>query len=68
MKTPVKILYIHHRFNEFKISWKHGSEQLLFNPNNIMADSLQILKLNMFKELKLVVTGDKVKDAGGLLR
>ena len=27
-----------------------------------------ILKLNMFKELKLVVTGDKVKDTGGLLR
>ncbi len=34
-----------------------------------MADSHSIIsKINLHKELKLRVTNDKVKDAGGLLR
>lgn len=68
MKTPIKILYLQQKFNQRKISWKEGSEQLMFNPNTIVIDSFNILHLNMFRELKLIVTDDKVKDAGGLLR
>lgn len=63
-----KIVWFQHHLEERKIDWKKGAEYLMFSPNNIVVDSLLILKLNLFKELKLTVVDDIVKDAGGLLR
>ena len=59
---------MNHHLQEEKVDWEDGAEHLLFSPNNIVVDSLLILKLNLLKELKLTVVDDIVKDAGGLLR
>ena len=66
--TAEKIIWFHHRLSQKKIDWKIGAEQLIFSPNSIVIDSLLILKFNLFKEIKITVIDDIVKDAGGLLR
>lgn len=54
--------------DERRINWKEGAEQLVFHPNHIVRDSLPLLKIDLFQELKLNVINDIVHDAGGLLR
>jgi hypothetical protein len=66
--TAQKILWLHHYLKEQKVHWNEGAEHLIFSHKSIVNDSMLLLKLDLYKELKLIVEDDVVKDAGGLLR
>jgi hypothetical protein len=46
-----------------------GADYMRIEKNNVLMSSLiQSKKVNMYKEVKIEFVGDKVNDAGGLLR
>jgi E3 ubiquitin-protein ligase HUWE1 len=59
------------RFNleKLRISWMKGADFMHIEKNNVLMSSLiESKKVNMYKEVKIEFVGDKVNDAGGLLR
>jgi E3 ubiquitin-protein ligase HUWE1 len=47
----------------------NGADFMKIEKNNVLMSSLiQSKKVNMYKEVKIEFVGDKVNDAGGLLR
>lgn len=49
--------------------WTQGADYMKLEKDNILINSLnEVKKVNMHKEVKIEFVGDKVNDAGGLLR
>ena len=47
----------------------NGADYMKISKNNVLMTSLMEVKhVNMYKEVKIKFMGDKVEDAGGLLR
>ena len=52
-----------------RISWTNGADYMKIDRSNMIISSyLEAKKVNMFKEVKIDFVGEKVNDAGGLLR
>ncbi len=64
-----KSAWFRYHLERFRISWMNGADYMKIDRNNVLMSSLnQTKKVNMFKEVKIEFVGDKVNDAGGLLR
>ena len=64
-----KSTWFRHHLERFRVSWMNGADFMRIEKNNVLMSSLiESKKVNMFKEVKIEFAGDKVNDAGGLLR
>ncbi|KAM3129436.1 hypothetical protein pb186bvf_018428 [Paramecium bursaria] len=66
---PEKQIWFKIQLEKKRIPWQAGSDKLNVDMNNLLQTSLHSIKgINMHKEVKIQFIGDKVQDAGGLLR
>jgi hypothetical protein len=64
-----KSAWFRYHLERFRIHWMSGADYMRIEKNNVLMSSLiQSKKVNMYKEVKIEFVGDKVNDAGGLLR
>lgn len=64
-----KSAWFRHHLERMRIPWMNGADFMKIEKNNVLMSSLiQSKKVNMYKEVKIQFVGDKVNDAGGLLR
>ena len=69
MAFDLKLQWFRYHLEKLRISWQEGSDHLVILKDNILLTTLnKIRELNMHKELKIEIQGEKVNDAGGLLR
>lgn len=64
-----KSAWFRYHCERFRISWMNGADYMRIDRDNVLMSSLiHSKKVNMYKEVKIEFVGDKVNDAGGLLR
>ena len=64
-----KVDYLRFDISKKKIDFINGAEKLNINREKVLENSLeQFLKINPFKELKIIFLGEESQDAGGLIR
>ena len=64
-----KTAWLRHHLDRRRISWMEGADFMRIERDNVLISSLVgAKKVNMYKEVKVEFAGDKVNDAGGLLR
>ena len=64
-----KVDYLRFDISKKKIDFINGAEKLNINREKVLENSLdQFLKINPFKELKIIFIGEESQDAGGLIR
>lgn len=62
-------MWLRNRLEGLRIPWTAGADFMRIDKNNILMGSLvESKKVNMHKEVKIEFLGEKVNDAGGLLR
>ena len=69
MPFQAKHQWFRNNLEKMRISWQNGADFMKIDRNNTLGTSyLQAKRVNMHKEVKIEFLGDKVNDAGGLLR
>ena len=69
MPFQEKISWFRYQIEKKRINWINGADYMKISKNNVLMTSLMAVKtVNMYKEVKINFIGDKVEDAGGLLR
>ena len=64
-----KVDYLRYDISKKKIDFTDGAETLYISRENVLENSMvQLDILNLFKELKIIFTGEESSDAGGLIR
>ena len=64
-----KVDYLRYDISKKKIDFTEGSETLFISRENVLENSMiQLPILNLFKEIKIIFTGEESSDAGGLIR
>ena len=64
-----KVDYLRYDISKKKIDFTDGCENLFINRENVLENSMvQLSILNLYKELKIIFTGEESNDAGGLIR
>ena len=64
-----KSAWFRYNLEKKRINWMNGADYMKISKNNVLMTSLmEVKKVNMYKEVKIKFIGDKVEDAGGLLR
>ena len=64
-----KVDYLRYDISKKKIDFTDGGETLYISRENVLENSMvQLEILNLFKELKIIFTGEESSDAGGLIR
>ena len=64
-----KVDYLRYDISKKKIDFTDGAETLYISRENVLENSMvQLEILNLFKELKIIFTGEESSDAGGLIR
>ena len=64
-----KVDYLRYDISKKKIDFTDGAETLYISRENVLENSIvQLEILNLFKELKIIFTGEESSDAGGLIR
>ena len=64
-----KVDYFRYDISKKKIDFTDGCENLFINRENVLENSMvQLSILNLYKELKIIFTGEESNDAGGLIR
>ncbi|CAD8074109.1 unnamed protein product [Paramecium primaurelia] len=66
---PIKQTWFRLQLEKKRIPWQQGAETLSVNKESFLMTTLNMYKeINWHKEVKVHIDGDKVLDAGGLLR
>ena len=69
MSFDAKLQWFRFNLEKLRIPWENGADVLYVHKDNILLTTLsKIFYCNMHKELKIQFEGEKVNDAGGLLR
>ena len=64
-----KVDYLRYDISKKKIDFTDGGETLYISRDNVLENSMvQLEVLNLFKEMKIIFTGEESSDAGGLIR
>ena len=64
-----KVDYLRYDISKKKIDFTDGGETLYISRENVLENSMvQLEVLNLFKEVKIIFTGEESSDAGGLIR
>ena len=64
-----KVDYLRYDISQKKIDFTEGCETLYITRDNVLENSLvQLVVINLFKEIKIIFTGEESSDAGGLIR
>jgi E3 ubiquitin-protein ligase HUWE1 len=64
-----KVDYLRYDISKKKIDFTDGAETLYISRENVLENSIvQLEVLNLFKEIKIIFTGEESSDAGGLIR
>ena len=64
-----KSSWFRYHLEKMRIPWMAGADYMTIEKTNVLMSSLiSSKKVNMHKEVKIQFIGDKVNDAGGLLR
>ena len=64
-----KVDYLRYDISKKKIDFTDGCENLFINRENVLENSMvQLNIINLYKELKIIFTGEESNDAGGLIR
>ena len=64
-----KVDYLRYDISKKKIDFTDGCETLYISRENVLENSIvQLEILNLFKEMKIIFTGEESSDAGGLIR
>lgn len=64
-----KEAWFRNKLEKDRISWEKGADFMKLERSNIlMCSFIEAKKVNMHKEVKIEFVGEKVNDAGGLLR
>ena len=64
-----KVDYLRYDISKKKIDFTDGCETLYISRENVLENSMvQLEILNLFKEMKIIFTGEESSDAGGLIR
>ena len=64
-----KVDYLRYDISKKKIDFTDGSETLYISRENVLENSMvQLEIINLFKEVKIIFTGEESSDAGGLIR
>ena len=64
-----KVDYLRYDISKKKVDFTDGAETLYISRENVLENSIvQLDILNLFKELKIIFTGEESSDAGGLIR
>ena len=64
-----KVDYLRYDISKKKIDFTDGGEKLYISRDNVLENSMvQLEVLNLFKEMKIIFTGEESSDAGGLIR
>ena len=69
MSFDIKLQWFRFNLEKLRINWQNGSDVIRVHKDNILLTTLASINLvNMHKEVKIEIHGEKVNDAGGLLR
>ena len=69
MSFQEKEFWFRDKVEKLRIPWQNGADYMRLDKANILMTSLlETDKVNMHREVKIEFLGDKVNDAGGLLR
>ena len=64
-----KVDYLRYDISKKKIDFTDGGETLYISRENVLENSIiQLEIINLFKEVKIIFTGEESSDAGGLIR
>ncbi len=64
-----KVDYLRYDISKKKVDFTEGCETLFISRENVLENSLiQIEIFNIYKEIKIIFTGEESSDAGGLIR
>ena len=64
-----KVDYLRYDISKKKIDFTNGGETLYISRENVLENSIiQLEIINLFKEVKIIFTGEESSDAGGLIR
>ena len=64
-----KVDYLRYDISKKKVDFTEGCETLYISRENVLENSMvQLEILNLFKEIKIIFTGEESSDAGGLIR
>ena len=64
-----KVDYLRYDISKKKIDFTDGGETLYISRENVLENSMvQLEIINLFKEVKIIFTGEESSDAGGLIR
>ncbi len=64
-----KVDYLRYDISKKKVDFTEGCENLFISRENVLENSLiQIPIFNIYKEIKIIFTGEESSDAGGLIR
>ncbi|KAL4434917.1 hypothetical protein ABPG74_021256 [Tetrahymena malaccensis] len=64
-----KQIWFREKCEALRIPWTQGADWIKINPDNVLLNSMfGIQQCDLHKEVKIQIIGDKVNDAGGLLR
>ena len=64
-----KVDYLRYDISKKKVDFTEGCETLYISRENVLENSIvQLEILNLFKEIKIIFTGEESNDAGGLIR
>ena len=64
-----KVDYLRYDISKKKVDFTEGCETLYISRENVLENSIiQLEILNLFKEIKIIFTGEESSDAGGLIR
>ncbi|KRX03901.1 HECT-domain-containing protein [Pseudocohnilembus persalinus] len=66
---PQKYEIFRSEVEKFRIPWQQGADWVTITKDSVLLSSLmEIQKVNLYKEVKVKIQGEKVEDAGGVLR
>ncbi|KAL4483978.1 hypothetical protein ABPG72_013984 [Tetrahymena utriculariae] len=64
-----KQIWFRYKLEQLRIPWTEGAHWMEIHTDNVLLTSLTAIDLvDLHKEVKISINGDKVQDAGGLLR
>ena len=64
-----KVDYLRYDISKKKVDFTEGCETLYISRENVLENSMvQLEIMNLFKEIKIIFTGEESSDAGGLIR
>ena len=64
-----KVDYLRYDISKKKIDFTDGAETLFISRENVLENSIIQLEIfNLYKEMKIIFTGEESSDAGGLIR